>query len=150
MSVSGQQAVDLGSIRSRRERLHAAAVDLEEASVTPAQDRDRWYARMVPAAERLVATLDAHVRDTEAPDGLYDSLVRDSEGRLQAAANRLKAEHPPLQEAARGVLDGARSGRDPEQLRDAVAELFRAISRHRHRGSDLLYEAYHVDIAPSD
>ena len=33
-----------------------------------------------------------------------------------------------------------------EAIRESLVDVLRSISRHRQRGADLVYEAYHVDI----
>jgi hypothetical protein len=38
----------------------------------------------------------------------------------------------------------------PERLRRAVTSLLGRLARHRQRGSDLVFEAYNVDIAAAD
>ena len=36
------------------------------------------------------------------------------------------------------------------EVRTQALELLRAVSRHRHEGTDLLYDAYMVDITAAD
>ena len=37
-----------------------------------------------------------------------------------------------------------------EATRQAAVDLIKALLLHRHRGAELVYDAYNVDVAPGD
>jgi hypothetical protein len=62
---------------------------------------------------------------------------------------RFRREHVEITEGIRRDLAACATAGDPEAaqaLRDHGVRLFADLVRHRKRGLDLVYEAYHVDI----
>jgi len=72
--------------------------------------------------------------------------------RLEAAGRRLADDHEPLRRqvavavAAVRAADSPPSDEDVETILEIILELIGALSRHRQRGSDFVWEAYDVDI----
>jgi hypothetical protein len=85
---------------------------------------------------------------TEAEGGLYADITERAP-RLANKVKQLLVEHDTLAALSDEVL-GKVQAADPEadvtQLREDVTELMGRIARHRQRGSDLVYEAYVVDL----
>jgi hypothetical protein len=109
---------------------------------------DGLAARLGPALERLGEVFAVHVEVTEAPGGLYQEILENTP-RLANRVTRFRREHAEITEGIRrGIADCATAtGPDAAQaLRDHGVRLFADLVRHRKRGLDLVYEAYHVDI----
>lgn len=143
----------LDAVVLRRDALYAAMLGLEQAmAAASGDDPAGWAARAETAALALRATWRRHVTDTEAPDGIFASVVADSP-RSIPAADRLRAEHPPLGTAVDALVAALAGVRDPagvEQVRRDALDLLRGLLAHRHRGAELVHEAYQVDLAAGD
>ena len=94
----------------------------------------------------LAGTFAEHMVVTEGPDGLYAELL-DHAPRLARGVHVLIREHAAVLAAITGLR---LPGRPPEttstELRGWGGDLLRALSRHRQRGADLVYQAYQIDI----
>jgi hypothetical protein len=142
----GEQAA--AEVRVRRERLRAALIELEEALSAPSADARAWTRQVTVAAESMRATLQDHVEQTEAPDGMLAQVGIDAPwlaGRLQ----QLRSEHEHLTLAATALVERCDEA-NPQRIRDEALALLQQVSRHRQLGTDLLYEAYLVDISAAD
>lgn len=141
---------DFGGVRQRREALLVAATVLEAALAAPASSA-RWSDDLGEALSALDSTLAEHVAVAEAPDGALER-VREDAPRLSNHIDRLIAEHELLTSATEGLIDQLehaspeRSRAEVDDLRDEALRLLAMIVRHRHRGADLFYEAYNVDV----
>ena len=85
---------------------------------------------------------------TEAPGGLYQEILENAP-RLANRVTRFRREHAEITEGIRRGLAECAGATTPEAttaLRDRSVRLFADLVRHRKRGLDLVYEAYHVDI----
>lgn len=133
-------------VQERRERLLDATRGLREHSRAPVDDPDSWRDELGTAVDVLDDVVAAHIAATEQPGGFFEELVRESQGRLSAAVRRLGREH----ERSTVMLDDLRAAidakGDPAQLRQAADELYAQLEAHRHRGSDLLWQAYGAEI----
>ena len=139
----------LGRIKVRRERLEAAAIDLESA-VTRAGDPETWIAGVQAAATEVGAALQAHVDEVETPGGLFADITERTP-RLIHAIDVLRREHGTMAEQIER-LDAALADRrsSVDDIRDCALALLAQISRHRHRGADLLWDSYDFDIGSGD
>jgi hypothetical protein len=136
--------------RSRKHRrgVRQASIDLEEALARPiGREAGNWYADVAAKLHALVAAFRHHVEQSEGPDGLLPQIV-EAEPRLAHAVQAVKREHQVLLaemsrlEAMIGQLQGAD---EPVVRRDSL-RLLHDVAAHRQRGSDLIYEAYFVDV----
>jgi hypothetical protein len=62
---------------------------------------------------------------------------------------RFRREHAEITDGIGHAIAESSTATDPEAvqaLRDHTVRLFADLVRHRKRGLDLVYEAYHVDI----
>jgi hypothetical protein len=139
--------------RTRRAELLAAITALERALAAPARD-PAWVVRVQTSTGRLATAFDDHVVATEGPDGMYADIMR-SAPRLNFAVARLVAEHTEARTSitALGKLVDDLSGPDPdaiERIREDGIDLLARLGRHRQRGADLVFEAYHQDIGGCD
>ena len=143
----------LEAARGRRVELHAALVDTELALAAPAPGRaSQWARDVVGRLEVLRAAFDRHVEVTEGPGGLYDE-IRERAPRLMRKLESLRAEHPAIGEGIADVLNRvAQVAADEEvsEVRAAVLTVLGRLARHRQVGSDLVYEAYNVDVGAGD
>jgi hypothetical protein len=140
----------LEAAKGQRLSLRRAIAGLEEA-LAASEDPDGLRAlpeRLAPALERLQEVFAVHVEVTEAPGGLYQEILENAP-RLANRVTRFRREHVEITEGIRRDLAACATAGDPEAaqaLRDHGVRLFADLVRHRKRGLDLVYEAYHVDI----
>ena len=142
----------LEAAKGQRLSLRRAIAELEEALAAPDDPdglggHDGLGARLAPALERLREVFAVHVEVTEAPGGLYQEILENAP-RLANRVTRFRREHTEITEGIRRALAGC-AATTPEAttaLRDQSVRLFADLVRHRKRGLDLVYEAYHVDI----
>ena len=135
----------LDAVRRRRADLHTSMIALEQAIAAPAPGREgAWVQRAHTALAQLVADFREHIDVTEGPSGLYADL-RTAEPRLSHAVARLTREHAQIRELI-DDLQARASGSDVNTVRDLGTALLASLIRHRQHGSDLIYEAYAVDI----
>jgi hypothetical protein len=143
----------LEAAKGQRLSLRRAIAGLEEALAAPEDPdglggQDGLATRLVPALERLQEVFAVHVEVTEAPGGLYQEIL-DNAPRLANRVTRFRREHTEITEGIRRGLAECAGAADPDAvqaLRDHTVRLFADLVRHRKRGLDLVYEAYHVDI----
>ena len=119
----------LRDVRSQRAEVRSAMGALEEAV----------------AVDRMETALDAHVDVTEGPDGLFAGILRDAP-RLGHGIDVLRREHEHLRSAVRSLAARLQEPVEVAEAREEALALMAAIVRHRHRGADLVYEAYQTDL----
>jgi len=143
----------LEAAKGQRLSLRRAIAELEGALAgTDDPDglggQDGLPARLGPALEHLQEVFTVHVEVTEAPGGLYQEIL-DNAPRLANRVARFRREHAEITDGIRHAIAECSTATDPEAvqaLRDHTVRLFADLVRHRKRGLDLVYEAYHVDI----
>ena len=143
----------LEAAKGQRLSLRRAIAALEEAlAATDDPDglggQDALPARLGPALEHLQEVFAVHVEVTEAPGGLYQEILENTP-RLANRVTRFRREHAEITDGIRHAITECSTATDPEAvqaLRDHTVRLFADLVRHRKRGLDLVYEAYHVDI----
>jgi hypothetical protein len=115
-----------------------------ERAVAAASGAPGWSDTVSERLGALSDALAAHVAAVEAPDGLLAEIV-EAAPRLAGCVQRMRTDHGRLTEHLRDLIELAPSG-DPDTIREHVIELMRQMVLHRHRGSDLVYEAFATDI----
>ena len=140
----------LEAAKGQRLSLRRAIAGLEEAlAASEGPDGLRTLPdRLAAALERLQEVFAVHVEVTEAPGGLYQEIIENAP-RLANRVTRFRREHAEITEGIRRGLAQCATATTPEAttaLRDRSVRLFADLVRHRKRGLDLVYEAYHVDI----
>jgi ElaB/YqjD/DUF883 family membrane-anchored ribosome-binding protein len=143
---------DLSGVRRRRAELRDSLSAFESALAAPAPGRlPQWTERVCAALMELSADFREHVAIAEAPDGINARALR-SAPRLAKAVERLVAEHVELTARMNQLLDAlaAPAAAPADEVRDEATRLLGRLVRHRQRGSDLVYEAWAVDIGGAD
>lgn len=143
------QQFSLASLRRRRAELRGAMNAFERALAAPvADDPDHWADSVHTALRELASDFREHVDITEGDDGLYAEL-RETAPRLSDAVARLAEEHIEIQRLIDDVQrldDETGANRSLDRVRERGTVLLMRLVRHRQRGSDLVYDAYEVDI----
>lgn len=140
----------LDAAKTRRTALHTAMVEVENAAQAPPKSQF-WRAMLFAALDDLSVALEEHITTVDAPGGIIDRVTADAP-RLEAAGRRLANDHEPLRRQVAVAIDAVRaadsppSDEDVETTYEIILELIGALSRHRQRGSDFVWEAYDVDI----
>ena len=147
----------LAAVQVRRDRLADALATLV-ATAADDVDPSEWRTALITAAAGLRAVFAAHVHSTESARGTegFFAAVVDHAPQLAHQARTLQDEHPPLAERIEALV-GRVSTLDDSPAADAVADVRRevgevvaAVDRHRHRGAQLVLDAYNVDLATGD
>ncbi len=143
----------LPELRGRRDRLRRATLALEDAASAPAAgDVTAWGAAVAARLDDFAAAFDDHVEITEGEDGLFHELVEASL-EVTSAVDRLRRDHVTMQaelERARAHAAEVRDRAGIEEVRRSILQLAASVFKHRQRGSDLLYDAYSVDVSVGD
>lgn len=157
--MSSGGPAELDPVRRHRAELRESASALELALAAPTPGRNAlWLERVRAALMELLADFREHVELTEGSGdkrGLYVDVLR-AAPRLAAAVARLTEEHAELVVAVTDLLeavegtDGRPAEVDVDQVREEATRLLGRLVRHRQRGSDVVYEAYDVDIGGQD
>jgi hypothetical protein len=143
----------LQAAKGQRLSLRRAIGGLEQVlTLTPAAGGDEtgaWLDSLGGALAHLDEVFAVHIRVTEGAGGLYEEIAENAP-RLANRVKRFRREHADIGGAIqRGIAEAKVAARDPgevEALRDHAVRLLADLVRHRKRGLDLVYEAYHVDI----
>lgn len=139
----------LENLRRRRAELLDSMRAVEQALAAPTPGREAYWAERVHVAlVELAADFRVHVDITEGPSGLYGELVATAP-RLAGKVARLTRAHVLIQERVDDAL--ARAGAPDvtehvDELRAHATAMLAELLRHRQYGSDLVFEAYAVDI----
>ncbi len=134
--------------RAHRRGVRTASLDLEEAIARPAgQDAGKWSTETAARCQTLIEAFRYHVEQSEGPEGLLPEIVTTAP-RLAHAVDQVKHEHQSLLVEMDRLYAEAGSGGlvDVEAVRQETLNLLKALAAHRQRGSDLIYEAYLVDV----
>ena len=137
------------ALRQHRSELRESMSALEHALAAPAMaGQTRWVQRVHVALVELFGDFRAHVDITEGPDGMYRELLETSP-RLSDAVAGLTRDHALITGRIDDLLSRVATPdvvEDVDGVRDLGTALLGALVRHRQRGSDLVFEAYEVDI----
>jgi hypothetical protein len=134
--------------RAHRRGVRKASLDLEEAMARPAGlDAGSWSTEVAERYRNLIEAFRYHVQQSEGPEGLLPEIVATAP-RLAHAVERVKEEHRTLLVDMDRLHAAAITGglSDIEAMRQEALDLLQELAAHRQRGSDLIYEAYLVDV----
>jgi phage shock protein A len=144
-------ATYLDRVRAHRAQLRESVAAVDEALAHPIAREADWRERMRAALAELDHDFAGHVDLTEGPGGLYERITN-AAPRLSTGVDRLRDEHARLNERIDGFLAALENGQATAELstfREDVTTLIGQLIRHRQKGSDLIYEAYEVDLGGS-
>ena len=139
----------------RRAELYEALLELEKSLSAPVPGREAvWRRELCTNVATLENDFRAHVRVTEGNDGLSQEILT-AAPHLSSRVEVLKREHTQLRDAIVEYRELAESrspgSSDPlTDVRKAGLALLSRLSRHRQGGSDLVYQAFQVDIGVTD
>lgn len=128
-----------------RERLRGRLVAVGHAIGAPVGSGRRWTHRLRRELRALSAALAAHIEETRREDGVLREIIEVAPRRARDV-EQLIAEQAALRaECARleGLLE---AGAGALSLRRRVHLLLQRFDLHRHRGADLVFDAYGVDL----
>lgn len=146
LNSTAEEQVLLERLRRRRAELRDSMSVLELALAAPTTGApERWADRVHTALVELSADFRLHVEITEGSNGLYQELL-ETAPRLSDAVAHLTSEHVAIRRLLDDLLATAAASTDVDRLRSQGTALLGRLVRHRQRGSDLVYEAYQVDI----
>lgn len=138
----------LQEARARRAQMRESIAAVVDAIDVPLGRPLVWRERVRAALTELAHDFEDHIDMTERPDGMF-SAVLDGHPRLVRSVETLLAEHASLRADIAGCLarlDHGDATADLAAFREELTRLAGRLVRHRQRGSDLVYEAYAVDI----
>ena len=145
-------AAYLEQLRTHRAELGESMAALDAALALPVGLGTGWRRRVRAALTDLAHDLRDHVALTEAEGALYAD-IRATAPRLTHGVELQLKDHAELLAEVERLLDERDEGmREPAEVaahREAATRLLGRLVRHRQRGSDLIYEAYAVDIGGS-
>lgn len=136
-------------VEARREQLHEATRDLAATLEATSAHLDERLADVRRAVADTRTTIDRHVIEAEAADGLLAQIIAEQPA-FGARVEEMRREHIALLEESAELVEDARSAGSVDQLREAATELIELIQRHRHRSADLLLDTYGLDLSAND
>lgn len=143
LDEAGQQ------VQVRREQLHEATRDL----AATLEDTSSELGDRLAAVRRAIAdtrtTIDNHVREAEASDGLLAQILSEQPA-FAARVEEMRREHIALLEESAELVEEAQTAGSVDELRDGATELIELIQRHRHRSAELLLDTYDLDLSAND
>lgn len=127
--------------------------ELERAlAASPSAGVNGWARVVSVSLEQLRVAFERHVANAEGTGGLFEELIEHAP-RLVHRVNRLRDDHATLTTELTALaqrLDGPIVDDTIAAVRDMGSELLAHLGHHRFVGSDLVYEAYNVDIDAAD
>jgi len=153
MDVHERNRRALAAVQERRDDFYEAVLGLERAMAEAAgDDAAGWAARAGTAALDLRAVLRHHITETEAAGSFYSDITENFPNLAHQAA-RLQAEHGPLRDGVDQLIETLSTVTDDagvDRARTEALDLLRALLGHRHRGAELVFDAYNTDVATGD
>ena len=138
----------LVTARERRNDLRQAMAWLENRVARPAATAT-WATDAEAALLELEAALDAHIAEVEGEDGLLASIVADAP-RLSGQIAEMRGQHDELRAGCDRAITSLHGRVDPALVRRRVTSLLGRLAMHRQLGSELVFDAYNVDIGDGD
>lgn len=136
--------------RENRASLRSAMREVESALAAPTPAREGpWRHEIGAKLDVLGDALESHIAATENEDGLLAEIMS-SAPRLARRVERARTDHERLRADLQQASTAVEADADVNVVRDNVGSLLIDLVRHRQLGSDLVYEAYNVDIEGAD
>lgn len=134
-------------VARQRSQLSQAMHQVELAAAAPAA-RKSWVVDLQHGLRQLEIAFNHHIVEVQSPHGLLDQIVEQAP-RLQRTVAVTRDDHATIAGSIGSVLDmvsGDDASIERDEIRDAVMVVLMALSRHRQKGADLIYDAYDIDI----
>lgn len=128
-----------------RERLKGRVVAVGRAIGAPVGSGHRWLHRLRRELAALSNALAAHIEETQRVEGVFDEILEVAPRRAREI-ERLVEENAALRRECARLEALAEGGAGPLSLRRRVHHLLRRFEAQRHRGADLVFDAFGVDI----
>lgn len=140
----------LETARERRIDLRQAMERLEYRVARPSATPN-WQADVEAALFDLREALDAHISEVEDEHGLLASIVADTP-RLAGQVAEIQGQHDGLRAGLYRAMASCsmHDGVEPTRVRRRVTSLLGRLAMHRQLGSELVFDAYNVDIGDGD
>jgi hypothetical protein len=137
----------LAEIARYRSQLGTAMKYLEAAAAAPV-GKESWVNDLRHSLRQLEVAWNHHLVEMQNPNGVLDQIVEQAP-RLQRSVGQMRDAQTKMAGtigAAMKLISDADEGADPAELREAAIAALVAVTRHRQRGADLIYDAYDIDI----
>ena len=140
----------LDTARERRIDLRQAMARVETRVARPSATAS-WGADIKAALSELGEALDAHINEVEDEGGLLSTIVAEAP-RLAGQVAEMQRQHGELRAAFdRALAACSNHGElEPTVVRRRVMSLLGRLAMHRQVGSELVFDAYNVDIGDGD
>lgn len=140
----------IDTARERRIDLQQAMARLETRVARPSA-AVIWQTDVNAALSDLGEALEAHISKVEDENGLLASIVADTP-RLAGQVAEMRGQHDELRTAFYRALASCSMQGDlePTLIRRRVTSLLGRLAMHRQLGSELVFDAYNVDIGDGD
>jgi hypothetical protein len=136
-------------LAQRPEHLRAAVATLRAALGDPSGDdperRERLVAALTEASDRIAA----HNEEAEGPDGLLGQVVQDAAW-LAPRVHTVAQEHDRLLADCERLCTAETASAPRVDLERIVDTMAVRIEEHRHHGTELLMDAYGLDVSAGD
>jgi ATP phosphoribosyltransferase regulatory subunit HisZ len=135
--------------------MRLAVRGLEQALATASFDReDVWTQRLIDSLGTLQTALRETRASADSEGSMLGGLVHEFP-RLHGRADRLRKDYDDLQKQVERIcldllIDSPASPRDVEKTRGQLAELLAKLRHVQAIETELLFEAYQVDIGVGD
>jgi len=139
------ESASLTAALALRERFFEVQLAVRRAVGAPIKSGGRWRVRLKQELARLSMATDDHIVETEAPDGVLSEIIGQAP-RLWREVEKLKAEHTEMLEGCSDILESLNGSDSARLIRREAQALLAKYEAHRHRGADLVFEAFEVDI----
>lgn len=153
MDIQERNRAALDAVQERRDEFYEGILDLERAMAMPAGDDPvAWGQHVTVAVKSMHTVLDDHIAETEAPGSFYDDVIEHVPNLIKAS-QRLQAEHPVLVRELDQLdveIKGVTDDESVEHARQTALDMIKTLLLHRHRGAELVYDAYNIDVATGD
>lgn len=137
----------LAEVARHRLQLGTAMQHLEAAAAAPV-GKESWVIDLRHSLRQLEVAWNHHLVEMQNPDGLLDQIVEQAP-RLQRSVEEMRDAQTKMAGtigAAMKLISDADEDADPNEFREAAIAALVAVTRHRQRGADLIFDAYSIDI----
>jgi hypothetical protein len=133
----------------RPEHLRAAVSALQSALADPAGDERAQRERLATALATAHEHVAAHNEEAEGPDGLLSQVLHDAAW-LSPRVHAVAQEHDRLLVDCERLCSPGGDADAIDELEQAARTMATRIEEHRHHGTELLMDAYGLDVSAGD